>query len=86
MSDGLTEAAPERADARDNKAATALGHAIWIAAMGKEGPADSLARKAAWMEVKRDHVKLAKLVLRRLEKRGFTLTETAGSADSDDEA
>ena len=34
------------------------------------------ARKAAWMNERKDAVKLASRVLRRLEREGFTVTKT----------
>ena len=68
----------------DNKMVAAMAHALWVAEAGKAVPAEAEARKAAWKEAKRNHMRIAKVALKRLEKRGYSLV-ASGDAGGDEE-
>lgn len=68
----------------DNRAIAALAHALWMAELGKAVPADVEGRKAAWRDAKREKMRIAKMTLRRLEKRGYSLSAGGDAGGEDD--
>ena len=83
----MTDTATPTADTEtkaDNKAATALAQVIWATSLGKEVPTEPAARKAAWADAKRDQVRFAKAVIKRLNNRGLSLVATGTDTDTEE--
>lgn len=51
----------------------ALAQVLWQVSLGADMPADKEQRKADWKEHRSSHIKTARALVTRMEKRGFTI-------------
>jgi len=76
MSDATTEPGKNRKADPEVRLTNDVAHALWLASMGTDMPKDAEARKAAWKEAKKTRMQLARGFMKRLAKKGITLTRT----------
>ena len=69
----------------DVKMVQVLAYSLWMATVGKDIAKEPAARKAAWQAAKPDHMRNARMVLKRLSKKGYDLVGNGVEAEAEAE-
>jgi len=66
------------------KLAQSVGHVLWMVQSGDTVEKNSEARKLAWKQAKPEMMKSARILIRRLAKKGIVITQTDVPPSADD--
>lgn len=76
MTDISTEPGKGRLADPEARLTNDVAHAMWMASLGPDIPKDAESRQAAWKEARKARVQIARGVMKRLARKGITLTRS----------